>query len=224
MYKRKTVGVLGLGIFGRTVARRLSEFDQDVIAIDSNELLVNQVADLVTKAAVGDMTDQEFLLGVGIDNCDTVVIASGKNLESSVLAIMNCKKLGVPVIIAKAKNRVFEEVLLGIGASKVITPERDSGKQLASNIMKNHIENIIYLEHGVSMINFHIPKKWVGKSLTELDVRQNYDLNVIGVRHLPDKKLIPNVDPNKSLAEDTIIVAIANDNTIEKFDYLGYFN
>lgn len=148
MYKRKTVGVLGLGIFGRTVARRLSEFDQDVIAIDSNELLVNQVADLVTKAAVGDMTDQEFLLGVGIDNCDTVVIASGKNLESSVLAIMNCKKLGVPVIIAKAKNRVFEEVLLGIGATKVITPERDSGKQLASNIMKNHIENIIYLEQG----------------------------------------------------------------------------
>lgn len=224
MYKRKTVGVLGLGIFGRTVARRLSVFDQDVIAIDNNELLVNQVADLVTKAAVGDMTDQEFLLAIGIDNCDTVVIASGKNLESSVLAIMNCKKLGVPVIIAKAKNKVFEEVLLGIGATKVITPERDSGKQLASNIMKNHIESIIYLEHGVSMINFHIPKKWVGKSLIDLDVRQNYDLNVIGIRHMPDKKLIPNVDPNQALAEDTIIVAIANDNTIEKFDYLGYFN
>ncbi|KHD45799.1 potassium uptake transporter gating subunit KtrA [Streptococcus hongkongensis] len=222
MFKRKTVGVLGLGIFGRTVARRLSEFDQDVIAIDNDEKLVNQVSDIVTKAAIGDMTDQEFLLAIGIDNCDTVVIASGNNLESSVLAIMNCKKLGVPIIVAKAKNRIFEEVLLGIGATKVITPERDSGKQLAANIMKHHIESIVYLEHGVSMVNFHIPKSWVGKTLTELDVRQNFDLNIIGTRHTSDKKLIPNIDPNLPLIDDTIIVAIANDNTIEKFDYLGY--
>ncbi|CAM4131061.1 potassium transporter Trk [Streptococcus penaeicida] len=220
--KRKTVGVLGLGIFGRTVARQLSQFDQDVIAIDTSEANVNEIGNLVTKAAVGDMTDNDFLLSVGIDQCDTVVIATGNNLESSVLAIMHCKKMKVPAIIAKAKNKIHEEVLYGIGATNVITPERDSGKQVASNILKHHIESIIYLEHGISMINFQIPQSWIGKSLTELDVRQKYELNIIGTRHAKESDLDPNLNPTEPLEADTIIVAIANDHTFEKFDYLGY--
>lgn len=82
--KRKTIAVLGLGIFGRTVAKQLSQFDQDVIAIDTNEHYVDEIGDFVTKAAVGDMTDKDFLLAIGIDQCDIVVIATGNNLESSV--------------------------------------------------------------------------------------------------------------------------------------------
>ncbi|EGJ26816.1 potassium uptake transporter gating subunit KtrA [Streptococcus porcinus] len=220
--KRKTIGVLGLGIFGRTVARQLSQFDQDVIAIDKSEANVNEIGNLVTKAAVGDMTDNDFLLAVGIDQCDTVVIATGNNLEASVLAIMHCKKLEVPAIIAKAKNKIHEEVLYGIGATNVITPERDSGKRVASNILKCHIESIIYLEHGISMINFAIPESWVGKTLTELDVRQKYELNIIGTRHEKESSLDPNVNPTAPLEPNTILVAIANNHTFEKFDYLGY--
>lgn len=220
--KRKTIAVLGLGIFGRTVAKQLSQFDQDVIAIDTNEHYVDEIGDFVTKAAVGDMTDKDFLLAIGIDQCDIVVIATRNNLESSVLAIMHCKKLKVPVIIAKAKNKTFEEVLYGIGATKVITPERDSGKRVASNILKRHIESIIYLEHGISLINFEIPKSWVGKSLTELDIRQKYELNIIGTRLEKDGNLNPNVNPIEPLKEHTILAAIANDHTFEKFDYLGY--
>lgn len=222
MLKRKTIGVLGLGIFGRTVARQLSQFDQDVIAIDTRESHVNEVADLVTKAAVGDMTDRDFLLAVGIEQCDTVVIATGNNLEASVLAIMHCKKLGVTAIVAKAKNKIHEEVLYGIGATNVITPERDSGKRVASNILKHHIESIIYLEHGISMINFKIPASWIGKTLSELDVRQKYELNVIGTRPEKESTLVPNVNPFEPLKSGTIIVAICNNHTFEKFDYLGY--
>ncbi|WP_159561320.1 potassium uptake transporter gating subunit KtrA [Streptococcus halichoeri] len=220
MSKRKTFGVLGLGIFGRTVARQLSQFDQDVIAIDKNESHVNEVADIVTNAAVGDMTDQAFLMAVGLDQCDVVVVASGNNLESSVLAIMHSKKLGVPVIMAKAKNKIYEEVLYGIGATKVITPERDSGKHLASSLLKHHIESIIYLEHGISMINFVIPKTWVGKNLTELDVRQRYELNIIGLRSKDENNLHININPLDPLPENVILVGIANDHTFERFDYL----
>ena len=41
--KKKLVGVLGLGIFGRAVARQLSQFDQDVIAVDMKENIVNEI-------------------------------------------------------------------------------------------------------------------------------------------------------------------------------------
>ena len=120
--RKKIIGVLGLGIFGRNVAKELNKFDQDVIAIDINENLVQNVSDVVKKAAVGDITDIDFLKALGIGQCDTVVVATGNNLESSVLAVMHCKKLGVKNIIAKAKTKTYEEVLYGIGASKVIMP------------------------------------------------------------------------------------------------------
>ena len=220
--KKKLVGVLGLGIFGRAVARQLSQFDQDVIAIDMKENIVNEFGNIVTKAVLGDITDKNFLLAVGLDHCETVVVATGNNLESSVLAILNCKKIGIPIIIAKAKNKIYEEVLYGIGATDVISPERDSGKKVASNILKHHIENIIYLENHVSIINFKIPESWVGKNLAELSIRQKYELNIIGTRLHKGGHLKLNVDPNTPLPPNIILVGIANDYTFEKFDYLGY--
>ena len=220
--KKKLVGVLGLGIFGRAVARQLSQFDQDVIAVDMKENIVNEFGNIVTKAVLGDITDKNFLLAVGLDHCETVVVATGNNLESSVLAILNCKKIGIPIIIAKAKNKIYEEVLYGIGATDVISPERDSGKQVASSILKHHIENIIYLENHVSIINFEIPESWVGKNLAELSIRQKYELNIIGTRLHKGGHLKLNVDPNTPLPPNIILVGIANDYTFEKFDYLGY--
>ena len=88
----RIIGVLGLGVFGRTVAKELSKYDVDVIAIDNRQANVQDVADYVTKAAVGDITDYDFLKNIGVKECDIVIIATGTNLESSVLAAMHCKK------------------------------------------------------------------------------------------------------------------------------------
>jgi len=99
---RKTVGILGLGVFGMTIAKQLSEYDCDIIAIDRDETTVNRIEPLVTKAVIADVTDEEVLKEIGIGDCDTVVVATGSSLEASILAVMHCTKLGVPEIIAKA--------------------------------------------------------------------------------------------------------------------------
>ncbi|MGF1392444.1 potassium uptake transporter gating subunit KtrA [Streptococcus infantarius] len=220
--RKKIFGVLGLGIFGRNVAKELSKFEQDVIAIDVNPSFVQNVSDVVKKAAVGDITDIDFLKALGINQCDTVVVATGNNLESSVLAIMHCKKLGVKNIIAKAKTKTYEEVLYGIGASKVIMPERDSGKRVAANMLRHHIENIIHLEEKLAMVEFSVPDSWVGKNLIQLDVRNKYEINIIGTRQTTSSAIDTNIDPNKAFEADTEVIAIASDDTFEKFDYLGY--
>ena len=74
--KTQIIGVLGLGIFGQTIATELSSFGQDVIALDNNSTTIDSLADQVTKAAVGDITDIDFLRSAGIDTCDTVIIAT----------------------------------------------------------------------------------------------------------------------------------------------------
>ena len=115
--KTQIIGVLGLGIFGQTIATELSSFGQEVIALDNNATTIDYLADQVTKAAVGDITDIEFLRSAGIDTCDSVIIATGEHLESSALALLQCKKLGIKNIIAKAMNNNYEEVLYGMGSA-----------------------------------------------------------------------------------------------------------
>ncbi|MBM7643614.1 potassium channel family protein [Streptococcus loxodontisalivarius] len=218
----KIIGVLGLGIFGQTVARELSTFDQDVIALDNSEQHVQEIADVVTKAAIGDITDIDFLRAAGIDQCDTVIIATGEHLEASTLALIHCKKLGVPNIIAKAKNINYEEVLYGIGADLVIMPERNTGKTVASDLLRHKISNVFHIEDDISIVEFDLPKDWIGKSLIDLNVRQKYDLNIIGIRDNRTAPLNTKVDPNLVFQEGISISAIADSRTFEKFDYLGY--
>lgn len=222
--KTKIVGVLGLGIFGRTIARELSTFGYEVIAIDSKEEHIQDIADIVSKSAIGDITDLSLLKQIGIEQCDIVVIATGNNLESSVLALMHCKKLGVKHIIAKAKSETFEDVLYEIGADRVISPERETGKELASTIMRSRITDIYHLEDDIAVIEFTIPQEWVGKSVVELDVRKKFDLNLIGTRLDKTQTLSTQIPINVPLKEGTIMVAVGNNRTFEKYDYLGYFN
>lgn len=218
----KTVGVLGLGVFGRTVARELSRYGCDVIAIDSDAANVDAVSDEVTYAAIGDFTDLDLLKSVGLGNCDIVVVATGTNLESSVLAVMHSKKLGIQQIIAKARSMTYEEVLYEVGVDAVVAPERDSGMRLASKILRNNIDEVLRLDDDTSIIEFETPDKWVGQTLISLDLRRKFDLNLLGMREERGEPLTP-LEIDKPLVADTILVAMAASHVFEASDYLGHF-
>ena len=100
----RTIGILGLGVFGSSVLEALSKLDMNIIAIDNHEERINQFEPVLASGIVGDITDEELLQAAGIDTCDTVVVATGESLESSVLAVMHCKSLGVPRVIAKDRG------------------------------------------------------------------------------------------------------------------------
>lgn len=220
--KVNSVGVLGLGDFGRTVALELSKYGCDVVAIDTDEKKVQSISEEVAFAAIGDFTDVDLLRDVGIANCEIVVIATGTNLESSVLAIMQCKKLGIKQIIAKARSSTFEEVLYEVGVDAVISPERDSGIRLASKILRNKIDEVLRLDDNTSVVEFEIPQDWVGKNLIELDLRRKYDLNIVGMREERGETMTP-VQPEDLLNDEILLVAIAASHIFEKYDYLEFF-
>ncbi len=218
--QKKIIGVLGLGVFGQMVAKELGRFNCEVIAVDNNESKIQAIADDVTYSAVGDFTDIELLKNIGINNCDVVVIATGSNLESSVLAIMHCKKLKVEQIIAKAHSKTVEEVLYEVGVDSVVSPERDSGYRLASKLLRNHIEEVLRLDDNTSVIEFEIPDEWIGKTLKELDLRKRYEINLIGIR--PERGEAMTALPiDTPLPDDIVIVGIANSHTFEHEDYRG---
>lgn len=215
-----TIGILGLGVFGTTIAKTLHKYDCHIIAVDNHEQQINQLESILTRGVVGDITDRSLLRAAGIQNCDAVVVATGTNLESSVLAVMHSKTLGVPKVIAKVKGTTAKEILLRIGADKVISPEKETGISLAKHLIHRNTTSVFELDGNVSIVEFRPPKKWFGKTLAELQLRQNYKMNIIGYRCGENQELNIQLTPDYVFNEDELITAVTDHNTIDHLEDL----
>ena len=145
----KTVAILGLGLFGASIAKTLARHKVDVIAMDSKMERVEEVANLVEHAVQADFTKLEQLEAADVANADIAIIASGERLESTILGVLNLKKLGCKHVIVKTKNMDYYEVLKKVGADRVVLPEVEMGKRLANEIAK-HVTPIFPKNSGIS--------------------------------------------------------------------------
>ena len=218
--ENRTIGILGLGIFGQSVLKTLQDQDVDIIAIDDHEDVINQYESMITTGIVGDITELDLLDAADIGNCDTVVIATGENLESSVLAVMHCKSLGVEHVIAKVKNEVTKEVLEKIGADLVILPEVEAGMSLAKMILFQHGIEVFQLDEEVVVVEFTVPASWVGKSIRDLEIRDQYQLNIIGYRDAEDLPLRSQIGPDFIWPEGVRVMAVTDNQYLDRIQAL----
>ena len=216
----RTIGILGLGIFGQSVLKTLQDQDVDIIAIDDHADVINQYESMITTGIVGDITELDLLDAVDIGNCDTVVIATGENLESSVLAVMHCKARGVEHVIAKVKNEVTKEVLEKIGADLVILPEVEAGMSLAKMILFQHGIEVFQLDEAVVVVEFTVPAGWVGKSIRDLEIRDQYQLNIIGYRDGEDQPLRSQLGPDFVWPEGVRVMAVTDNQYLDRIQDL----
>lgn len=206
--KKQTIAVLGLGLFGVAVARTLAQKGVDVIAIDQKMDHVNEVADVVDYAVQADFTKLEQLQAIGIDSVDTAIIATGERLEVTILGIMNLKKLGVKNVIVKTKNLTYREVLLKVGADRVILPEVEMGTRLAHDVSSTDVLDIIKLDDKYNVAEVHAIEEWCGKRIMDLDVREKYGINIIALKATNSKDFTINVDANHIVSENDILVLL----------------
>ena len=212
----KTVGILGLGLFGTTIAKQLSQYDCDIIAVDIQEENVNRLEPYVTKGVIADITDIHVLEEIGISDCEVVVVATGSNL-----AVMHCNKLGVPKIVAKAKSKTSTEILMKMGATRIINPEKETGIRVAKNILHHKLADVISLDENISLVEFYPPLSWVGKALKDLHLRQQYDLNLIGYRPVENAPLNTQLSADYEIQENVMLVAIMDSKRLENADFLN---
>lgn len=221
MAKRSLIAILGLGVFGRTLAKTLADYDVDVIAIDKNEQIVNDYSDYFYEAVIGDITDHVLLENVGIRDCQAAVVATGSNLEASSIAFLHLNSFGIPTIVCKASTRSFAQILRAVGATDIIMPEKDSGRLLAKSLVQENIKEVLDLDQETSLINFIAPDKWVGRTLDDLDLRNRHQINIIGYREKLEKPINTDVTALTTIVPGMILVAIAKNDTIEALDFLN---
>ena len=187
----KSYAVIGLGRFGSQVAARLYEYGEDVLASDLQETLVNQMADRVTRAVIGDAKDKSVLKSLGVADCDCAIVALGSNLAASVLITMNLKSLNVPYIICKAHDDTHREILEKLGADKVIIPERVIADKIASSLAAPNILEYIDLSDDYGIVEVKAPASWAGKSIRDLNVREAFGVTILAIRQGEQTEVSP---------------------------------
>ena len=214
MSLKKTYAVFGLGRYGIAVARELVSNGVEVIAVDSDEKIVNVAAMELPICKCADVTDPEVIRQLGISNVDVVIIAMANNLEASVMAVTLCKEIGVKTVIAKSANEMHQKILTRGGADKVVFPENESGIRLAKNLLSSGFVDMVSLAKNVSMIELDMKPDWVGKNLIELNLRKKYSINVVAVRK--GDMVSVDIDPHEQLAEADKLIVIANTEKLVK--------
>jgi len=175
--------VIGLGQFGYRVAIELTNtYHADVIAIDFDPKIIESIKDHVTQAVELDCTNEWDLRANGVQDVDAAVLGIGEAQDVSILTAALLRKLGVAKIIARAKNDLHGRILKMIGVNEVVFPEDEIGKQIARNLAHPQIREQLRLTTNHLLVELPVPQEFIGKSLLELNLRANYNVNVIAIQ------------------------------------------
>ena len=210
---KKSIAVLGLGKYGKSVAENLYRMGADVLAVDCNEEIIKEIADKCTSAICANLANEDEVLSLGLKNMDIVVSAMGGDLAASIMSVTVAKEQGVPIVIAKASSDRMASVLKKVGADKIIDPEGEGGARSARILLSSIFKDFYELDENMYMIEMAPKAEWIGKDLIELNLRSTMNLNIVAVRK--KGKLLHFVDPKTPFSDDDILLIVTEKGNIK---------
>ena len=212
----RNIAIIGLGGFGSSLARELTEKGVEVLAIDRDRDPVDAIKDSVTHAATLNSTDEDALRAVGIQNVDVAVVCIGEDIEANLLTTILLKKMGVHRIWTRALSPLQQEIIKMLEVDNIINLEEEMGSIVATSLASTHITRHIPLAKGHSIIELQVPADFVGKTLRSLDLRNKYSINIVAI-----KKMIPGInDQGERMVEESIEDIPKPDDVLEETDRL----
>ena len=213
--KDKEFAIIGLGRFGGSLARRLETLGHPVLGIDIEPRVVKEIADEITEAVVLDATDEDALRQVDIAAFQTVIVAIADDFEADALITSTLKKLGIPLIIAESNTHRHQEILMRIGADRVILPQEESGNQLADELSIPGMLEQFHLSQNYNLIEIKTPQGLIGKGV---EACEPYDVIVVLI--LRGDELIVNPDQSARFSPDDILVLVGEKRRLAEFSNL----
>ena len=210
----KSVLLIGLGRFGRHIAKKLIELDHEVLAVDTNEERVNNILSIVQDAQIGDATNIAFLRSLGVANFDVCFVAISANFQNSLEVTSLLKELGARLVISRAERDVQEKFLLKNGADYVVYPEKQIASWAAIRYSSDNLLDYTVLDDSHSIISIKVPRDWLGKTVSAIDVRKKYSLNILAIKK--NGAITTNITPDTVLEENSNILILGEDKALKK--------
>lgn len=198
--------VIGMGRFGSSVVRTLHEMGHQVLAMDKHEDALRRVTEFATHAVQIDATDPEALRAVGITNFDAVIVSIGADVQESILTTLLLKEMGVKKVVSKAVNELQARVLEKVGADLVVRPERDMAVRVARSLASRNVVDMLELSPAYLVEEVNVGPKLSGRSLSELDLRTRFGVNVLLIKR--DSQLLITPTPETQLQEGDVLVVV----------------
>ena len=210
----KSILVIGMGRLGRSFAIKMLQLGNDVMIVDMDEQVIDHLAPIFTDSQIGDCRQEGVLRSLGVNNFDICLVAIGENFQASLEITSLLKELGAPFVISKAKDDRQAKFLMMIGANEVVYPEREIAERLAMRYNAENIFDYIKLTSEYSLYEIPVVKSWAGKSILSLDIRQKYNVNIIGIKH--NNSLRPMPSANYIFNQDDHVVVMGKSKDVFK--------
>lgn len=210
----KSILLIGLGRFGKHIAIKLNELNQQVMAVDKNEEKVNAILPFVTNAQIGDSTDEEFLASLGIRNYDVCIVAIGSDFQSSLETTSLLKDFGAQKVVSRAARDVQAKFLLRNGADEVVYPEKEIATWTAVKCSGSNVLDYVELEEGYAIIETKIPKSWDGRTVGELNIRQKHNVTIMAIRQ--EGKMMFEISSGTRLENGQVMIILGEYNDLQK--------
>ena len=211
----KCILVIGLGRFGRHMAKKFSEQNNDVMAIDINEERINNVLSVVTNALIGDATNERFMETIGVRDFDLCVVAIGDNFQSSLETTALLKDLGAKFVLARASRDVHAKFLLRNGADDVIYTEKETAERLAVKYGSDNIFNYIELNDEYSIYEIAVPSSWLNKSILKVNVRSKYGISILATKQ--GNNIFPLPKPEHVFTDSESLMILGKNEDVSRF-------
>jgi trk system potassium uptake protein TrkA len=207
--------VLGLGRFGSYVARTLFDAGKEVLALDSGDDAVERVADHATRAAVVDATDREALEALGLGDVDAAIVSLGGRMDVITLAALHIREIGVPYIAVKALSEEHGRILTALGVHDVIHPEKDMAIRLGNRLARRDVVEFLPLLPGYSITEMRAPREFVGRSLKELALRNNLNVQLVAIhRGSGEMNIVPRAED--VIADGDLLVLLGDNRDLDR--------
>ena len=209
--------IIGLGQFGMSLTRALSDRNVEVLAVDINKNLVEEAAMFATEAVAINATDEVELAQLKPSQRDAVVCAIGDDSkEASIICTALLRQMGVKFIVARSSDKTHERILKLVGAHLIINPEMEFGKRFANRLLYRHIVSDTPLRDDLVLTELVAQPVMIGKTLRELKLPARFGLTVVGIRLKNERSLMP-VSPDFPLPEASTLVIVSRESAVAKY-------
>ena len=210
----KSILLIGLGRFGKHIARKLHELNHEVMAIDKDEEKVEEVLPYVTNAQIGDSMNEAFLRSLGVGNYDVCIVAIGNDFQGSLETTSLLKELGAKMVVSRAARDVQAKFLLRNGADEIVYPEKQLATWTAISYSSDHIFDYIELNDEYAIFEIEVPENWIGHSVGEINIRKKYNINIMAIKR--EGKMGLTITPDTRFERGEALLVLGNYKDIQK--------
>lgn len=180
--------VCGYGRNGRQAAAKLKNFKKSCVVIERSAELLKEIEEEGFLGVEGDATDDSILMKAGVKKAENLITALPSDSDN-LYVVLSTRQLNAKIaIVSRATNESTQKKLKIAGADKVIMPDKLGGDYMASLVVTPDLVefvNRISLD-GENSANLEeiavedLPKKFLMKSIRDLDLRRKTGCSVIG--------------------------------------------